>query len=298
MSVTVDSGKDYEQIWDIESHSLSNLSRMNVTRDVLVVGDTVKIAGLPARRSETSLFMLHLLLTDGREVLFQPGLTPLWSNNVIGTDDVLYGRVEEFDESKRPTTMFAVWTTNYSDRGSWPLFPVTSENYPLTDAARAKMAEYDVERDNPLAHCNPKGMPSAMAQPYPIELIAADDKIILKIEEYDAVREIHLTASHDDGGVAASNLGYSTGRWDDDTLIVTTTKISFPFFDVLALPIFVPQSDAMHVVETFRLREGGNYLDYTMVVTDPATLSEPVSFKKFWKWRPGATVEPYECEEE
>jgi hypothetical protein len=295
--VTVDAGSDSEQVWEIESHSLSNLHRMDVTRDVVVVGDTVKIAGYPARRNDQGMFMLHMLLTDGREALFQPGLTPLWSNNIIGSDDVLYGKVEELDETKRPTTMFAVWTTNYSDRGSWPLFPITSENYPLTDAAKAKMATYDVELDTPLANCAPKGMPSAMAQPYPIQLIDENDRIFLKIEEYDAVREIHITDVHDAGGIEPSILGYSTGNWDEGTLVVTTTNISFGFFDVLALPIFVPQSDAMHVVETFKLRAGGNYLDYTMVVTDPATISEPVTFGKFWKWRPGAMIQPYECED-
>jgi hypothetical protein len=36
-----------------------------------------------------------------------------------------------------------------------------------------------------------------------------------------------------------------------------------------------------HVVETFKLRAGRNYLDHTMVVTDPATISEPVTFGKF-----------------
>ena len=295
--VTVDAGSSSEQVWEIESHSLSNLHRMEVTRDVVVIGDTVKLAGLPARRNDHGMFMLHMLLADGREAVFQPGLTPLWSNNIIGTDDVLFGKVVELDESKRPITIFAVWTTDYSDPGSWPLFPKTSENYPLTESTRAKMATYDVERDTPLANCAPKGMPSAMAQPYPIQIIDAKDKILLKIEEYDAVREIHIADVHDVIGISPSNLGYSTGNWDEGTLTVTTTNISFGFFDVLALPIFVPQSDAMRVVETFKLRAGGNYLDYTMVVTDPATISEPVSFGKFWKWRPGAMLQPYECEE-
>lgn len=292
LAVTAEDGT----VWTIESHSVSNVARMNISRDVLAVGESVKIAGFPARRVEDMVFMTHLLLKSGREAIFQEGAEPRWSDEVIGTSDVLHGKIEETDPSKRPTTMFAVWTTDYDDRGSWPLFPQTSENHPLTDEARALMASFDPDDDYPLADCRPKGMPSAMAQPYPIELVDAGDKILLKIEEYDAVREILLTDNHEDGE-PAGHLGYSTGRWDGDTLIVTTTRIDFAFLDVLALPIFIPQSPDVHVVESFRLREGGNFLDYEMVVTDPATLTEPMTFRKYWKWRPGATVRPFECEE-
>ena len=283
-------------VWTIESHSVSNVARMNISRDILAIGESVKIAGYPARRAKDMVFMTHILFANGREAIFQEGAAPRWSGEIIGTSAVLHGEVEESDPSKRPNTMFAVWTTDYDDRGSWPLFPRTSENHPLTDEARAVMATFDVDKYDPLADCRPKGMPSAMAQPYPIELVDAGDKILLRIEEYDAVREIIMTDTHDEGP-PAGHLGYSTGRWDGDTLIVTTSRIDFAYMDVLALPTFIPQSPQMYVVETFKLREGGNFLDYEMVVTDPATLKEPMSFRKFWKWRPGAAVQPYECED-
>jgi len=298
LKVIVGEGTDQEQLWDIETHSLSNLSRMDINRDVLVSGVDVKIAGAAARRKANAMFMMHMLLPDGREVIFDQGRPARFTDNVIGTSDVLRGKVVETDPSKRPTTMFAVWTTDYSNPGSWPLFPLTSENHPLTEEAKAKMDVFDIDRDNPLANCTPKGMPSAMAQPYPIQLVDADDRILLKIEEYDAVREIYLSDTHNDQYAPASHLGYSTGRWDGDTLIVTTTKIDFGYLDVLSLPKAIPQSPDVHVIETFRLREGGNELDYTMTVTDSATLTEPMTFSKYWQWRTGAKVMPFECDPE
>ena len=225
-----------EKVWEVESHSLSNLHRMDINAEVLVVGDTVKIAGPPGRRKDSYLFMYHLLLKDGREVIFQQGAEPRYSQNVVGTSDILRGAVGDTNPEDRPTSMFAVWTTDYANKGSWPVFPKSADGYPLTDAAKAKMAEYDMDRDYPLANCTPKGMPSAMAQPYPIELVEEDGKVLLKIEEYDAIREIYITDSHDTSGREPANLGHSTGRWDGDTLIVTTTNISFEYFDVLATP--------------------------------------------------------------
>lgn len=297
IKVLVGAGTESEQVWNVESHSLSNLHRMQITRDVLRIGDAVKLAGPPAQRQANSLFMFHMLLPDGREVVFQQGADPYFAEETIGTSDYLRGAVADVDPSERPTSIFAVWTTDYSNPGSWPLFPRNSENHPLTDAARTQMEAFDIDRDNPLADCAPKGMPSAMAQPYPIELVDAGEQILIKIEEYDAVREILLSDSHDAEDAAPSHLGYSTGRWEDDMLVVTTTDIHFAFLDVLSLPKAIPQSPDIHVVETFRLREGGGHLDYTMLVTDPATLTEPMTFGKYWQFRPDATVEPFECED-
>ena len=297
LKVLVNGGTPEEQVWDVESHSLSNLHRQAIDSSVLVIGDAVKMAGPPGRRKKNFLFMYHLLLDDGREVVFQQGAEPIYSQKVVGTSDILRGAVGDTNPEERPTSIFAVWTTDYSNPASWPVFPKSSENHPLTDAARAKMAEFDIDRDNPLANCAPKGMPSAMAQPYPIQLINSEDEIVLKIEEYDATRNITLSNSHDVSGIETSNLGYSTGRWDGDTLVVTTTKISFPYFNVLAAPKAISQSKDMHVVETFKLRGGGAYLDYTMTVTDPATFTRPITFNKFWQWRPGAKIEPFDCDD-
>jgi hypothetical protein len=44
-------------LWDIESHSLSNLSRMDVDRSAMIAGDVVRIAGVPARRKPHAMFV-------------------------------------------------------------------------------------------------------------------------------------------------------------------------------------------------------------------------------------------------
>ena len=297
LKVLVDAGTPNEQVWEVESHSLSNLRRQKIDRSVLVEGDAVKMAGPPGRRKDHYIFMYHLLLDDGREVVFQQGAEPIYSDKVVGTSDLLRGAVVGSNPDELPTTMFAVWTTDYANRGSWPVFPGKSEDHPLTPAARAKMEAYDIDRDNPLANCAPKGMPSAMAQPYPIQLVEGDGEILLKIEEYDATRVIHLQDTHNPGDGPHGHLGYSSGRWEGDTLVVTTTDIDFDYFNVLAAPKAISQSDNVHVVETFKLREGGAFLDYTMTVNDPETFTRPLTFNKYWQFRPDAAVEPYVCDE-
>ncbi|MEM9208725.1 MAG: DUF6152 family protein [Pseudomonadota bacterium] len=295
LKVLVNEGTADEQVWEVESHSLSNLRRQSIDDSVLVVGDPVRMAGPPGRRKTNYIFMQNLLLKDGREVIFEAGVAPRYSDVIVGDPDALLGPADNVDADGVPTSIFAVWTTDYGDPGSWPVFSFASEDHPVTPAARAQMAAHDVDQDDPIANCTPKGMPSAMSQPYPIQLIEGDTEILLRIEEYDATRTIHLQAEHDPGDRPADPLGYSSGRWEGDSLIVTTTNIDFGFFNVLAAPKPVPQSPDVHVVETFRLRQGGGFLDYTMTVTDPTTHTRPMTYNKFWQWRAGAKIEPYVC---
>ena len=47
--------------------------------------------------------------------------------------------------------------------------------------------------------------------------------------------------------------------------------------------------------ERFTVSEDGKRLDYTILITDPATLTEPVLLDRFWLWVPGRQVELYDC---
>ncbi len=295
LKVLANPGTADEQVWEIESHSISNLRRQSVDQSVLVVGDPVRLAGLPGRRKDNYVFMQNLLLKDGREIIFEAGIKPRYSDVLVGEADALFDPKKAGSADERPTTIFAIWTTDYDDLGSWPVFSFTTDGHPVTSRAEAIMDAHDIDADDPLANCAPKGMPSAMSQPYPIQLIDEGNSIVLKIEEYDAMRRIHLQDTHEPGNEPPSHLGYSSGRWDGGTLTVTTTNVDYGFFNVLAAPKPIPQSADIRIVETFRLRDGGEYLDYTMTVTDPTMLTQPMTYEKFWQWSPGATIEPYVC---
>ena len=67
------------EVWDIETHSVSILSRMEVGPELIDVRDPIGLAGKPARRSENGLFALHALLEDGNEIVLDPGGAPRWA---------------------------------------------------------------------------------------------------------------------------------------------------------------------------------------------------------------------------
>jgi hypothetical protein len=92
-------------------------------------------------------------------------------------------------------------------------------------------------------------------------------------------------------GAAASPLGYSVGRLEEDSLVVTTTHLNWPFFHQLG----VPQTENSVLVERLRASADGGRLDYELTVSDPAVFTEPVTGQRHWFYRPGEEIQPYDC---
>ena len=283
VEVTDENGET--QRWNIETASVSILRRMDISRDVIEVGQRVRVAGNPARRGGDRVYALNLLLPGSQEVLLGPGSVRRWANDTIGSSDTWHA--EAGDASDPSRGIFRVWSTRIS-----PENRLQNTRYPLTATARAAAEAYDPVDDSPILNCAPKGMPTIMSQPYPIEFVEQDDAIRLRIEEYDLVRTIHLDGEPGRTGQPPSDLGYSVGRWDGRTLVVTTTDITWTYFDTA---IGIPQSDAVELVERFTPSVDGSRLDYVLTVTDAATFTQPVVMDKYWLWIPGVRVEPYDC---
>ena len=88
--------------------------------------------------------------------------------------------------------------------------------------------------------------------------------------------------------------GYSTGRWDGDSLVGETTDIGASSLDGRG----TPQSSSIHLHERFTPASDGSPLDYRLTVTDPITFTEPLEVERFWIWRPEIAVGSYACGEE
>jgi hypothetical protein len=282
-------------VWEIETSSLTVLRRLGIAEGAIRVGQHVRIAANPPIGDKKEMYARHVLLPDGRELLMNVGLTPRWTQraNAVGDDSLLMAR--EGDGSRPDLGLFRVWSHT---RTIARLFPEVTDPavdinaYPLTPAARAQLAEFDRRTDNPTANCVPKGMPTIMEAPYPIEFVRQQNgDIELKLEEYDLTRHIYMNSSAARELTAPTPLGDSVGRWDGATLVVMTTRISWPFFSQLG----IRQSPAVEIVERFAPSADGSRLDYEMTVTDPATFTRPVVLRQHWLWLPSVTLLPYEC---
>lgn len=284
LEVTVDQGEPTEAVWLLETSSVAMLNRMNVTRDKIAIGEKVIVAGWPARQTDTGLYMNHMLLSTGVELIFTRDKEPRWDGIHYGDTDALSGRVFETDINKRPESIFAVWNTIYGDPNSHGFAAAKLKAQQEAEAAGLENRPPPPPKIDPnysieTYTCDPKEMPRAMGNPYPIEFSQVGDDVQLRLEEYDIVRLFNIADEHDDSAAEVSLTGYSTGVWEGSKLVVTTTK--------------VVGHEGETFVETFQMREDREYVDYTRQI-----VGEDAIASKYWRYVPGTEMEPYECTSE
>ena len=273
----LDSGE--REVWKAESGSTNSLERLGIGPDVVQVGDRVSLMGAASRRGLTTMAAYTMTQDDGTEV-------PLWPQRAeqLGRDVVLAAISAEAQEqgAREARGIFRVWSRTGTGLDSF---------LPFTETAIAARDTFDPLADDPALQCVPPGMPGMMNNPYPIEFVDEGDRIVLRLEEWDGVRTIQMTEAASVAEQTASPYGYSAGRWEGNTLIVSTSRINEPYFD----DIGTPQSADIEIVERFILNDDEDQLEYSAAVTDPATFTEPATLVGRWFWKPGEEIKPFQC---
>jgi len=266
------------ELWEVEFGSVNTVERLGVSRDVVSVGDRVRITGSMGRNGLKAMFAGLITLPDGREVVLQAG------------EERRYGLTEDAIRSARNADarlradIFRVWLPKERPRTS-----SGTTQFPLTAAAQGLKAQWDPAED-PALRCIPPGLPTAMDNPYPIQFLDQGDTIVMLLEEWDGIRTFHMNGQRP-AEVAQPRMGYSVGGWDGNTLIVETTDIDWRFIDDLG----TPQSEEAVIVERFALSADGTSLAWEARITDPVNFTEPVVMEGLWVWIPGHQIKPFDC---
>jgi hypothetical protein len=149
---------------------------------------------------------------------------------------------------------------------------------PLTPGAAAQSVK-NLERrnslDTPTTHCLPYGLPNRYFNARPFKIFQTRDAIAMFFELDGVFRQIHTDGRKLPIDPFPSWMGYSTGRWAGDTLIVDTAG----FNDQTWLDsIGHPHSEALKVQERFHRRDFG-HMDIEATLDDPKILTKPVTVK-------------------
>jgi hypothetical protein len=289
-----------DQLWEIESADLTRLDRSGLPRDLLKVGDVVAFAGNPSTRRDRRMYVTNLLVADGREILLRGNVKPRWAPDRV------------VDTEARPPTPAAGAAATATATASKGFFgkvlvptregqaPAWVRNPPLTEAAVAGKAAYDEVVDDPVLGCVSPGMPRVMLRsgPYAVRFVERGADLVLQNEWFEIDRLIHMDGKEPPANAPYTPLGYSAGKWDGDALVVTTTHIDWPYFELYGL-VGVPQSRDMRIVERFTPRDGGATLRYDFSAADPSAFTEPVAYDNYvtFRWQPGLEFLPYDCVE-
>jgi hypothetical protein len=184
-----------------------------------------------------------------------------------------------------------------------PYAGISNQHPPFTEWGQSK---YDANKpsygpkavppaqgNDPIGTCDPTGFPRNMFSPSrPVQFIQLPNQL-LQIFQYHSVRRTIWT----DGRPIPKDLdpswyGYSVGKWDGDTFVVTTGGLR----EQTWLDHFGdPHSEDMTVEERYH-RVDYDTFELVLTVNDPKTYSKPwVSPTKIFKLTPEQALEEEYC---
>lgn len=184
----------------------------------------------------------------------------------------------------------------------WPDHP------PFTEFGRSESARLgDLKNVVP---CQPGGPIFAMWELglFPIEILEAPDRLVIKPENSALARHIYLDRSRHPDDLDPTWMGDSIGKWEGDVLVVDTigTNGRTRAINGVGSNALVseddskprlPVSDQLHLVERLRLVADGEVLEDEMTITDTKIYTAPIVVKHYWQRRPDIAVLEYVCGE-
>lgn len=277
--IHIDSESDSGELvrWEIEAQPPAALRRMGWSRSMLAVGETVAITGNPP-------------------------------NN--GTDNVLLGQIFEkvdgvlYDEAEAMNKMVAdapvanqaaeslagVWTTKL-DFGVFPHFFFAAGEEELTNRGEMAREAYDEHTMNPGLRCIPLTAPTSMLMTDTKQITISSQSVTIA-SDYNGIERIIHTNVDDHEGVPDSLHGHSIGRWEDDTLIIDTTRFTT---NIIGNGAGLPSGNEKRLTEKLTLGADGKSLSYSFELFDSEFIASAIAGTVEWNFRPDLMFVTEEC---
>jgi hypothetical protein len=125
----------------------------------------------------------------------------------------------------------------------------------------------------PSSSCVPAGVPMFMGYggPNPIVFLQTPKEVWMIFQSDQQVRRVYLGVSHS-ANPKPSWYGESVGHYEGDTLVVDTIGLS----DKTVVDVYrTPHTDKLHVVERWRMVDGGKGMQVIFTVDDPGAFYQP-----------------------
>ncbi len=146
-------------------------------------------------------------------------------------------------------------------------------NVPLTPAAQADVeAQRKSGQVMAKQRCLPVGLPFMMVNELPIEIVESPERIAIIGEQAELARTIYLDTDKHTTDIQPAWNGNSYGKWVDGVLMVDVANFNDR---VPHIPGTAKGSTSTHLVETYKVVEGGKGLVISMTFDDPKLLTKP-----------------------
>ena len=146
-------------------------------------------------------------------------------------------------------------------------------------------------KDIPASYCKPTGVPMLNSVPLPVKIIQTPRLILILYEEGTVYRQIFLDGRRPIKDAEPRFMGYSSGKWDGDVLVVETVG----FNDQTWLDgMGHPHSDALRLIERFRRRDAG-HLEIETTIDDPKMYTNTITYTPTMTLVPDEDLLEYFC---
>lgn len=163
-----------------------------------------------------------------------------------------------------------------------PLQPEALKLFQYNREGVTDPSESGLDERDPSNFCYPVGATRIYTIPRPVEIRQLPGLTLLLSEWDHTIRRIYTDGREHPDGFPLVWEGHSIGKWDGDTFVVDTTSLR-PETWVDA--IGTPHSDALHIVERFRLLDR-NTLEIDVLFEDSKAYTKPWGGKKVFEWKP------------
>ena len=172
---------------------------------------------------------------------------------------------------------------------------VVGNEIPYKPEALAKKKENQANalKLDPEIKCYMPGVPRAMYQPYPFQIVQSPAVVMFAFEFAGAVRTVYVNGKEE--APVDSWMGWSNGRWDGDTFVIDTTGFNGQsWFDRAGNYT----TETLHVVERITPMTR-DVLNYEVTVEDPAIYSRPwkMQMPLYRRMERNAQLVEYKCVE-
>ncbi len=123
----------------------------------------------------------------------------------------------------------------------------------------------------PGSSCKPAGVPAFMLDGGPFFFVQTPKKVTIIAQGGPDVRHIYMDAPHSKN-IKPSWYGESVGHYEGDTLVIDTIGLNTKSF---VDHFRTPHTEKLHVVERWRMIEGGKQIESLITIDDPDTFNQP-----------------------
>ena len=273
------------ETWRAEGDAINTLVRNGLTKEHFQIGTDITVIGPVARSGRNEMIAAQVVVGGVTYGIF-PALADELSEELPEESQQTLTSAAGYEISYSPASnLFRVWTPV-----DFPATGVRPQEIALTDSARARSATYDPAADDLADQCVPPGMPSMLDQPYPIEFIDEGERIIMRLEEWNGRRTIHMNNSSPGEGIGTV-YGHSKGRWDGNALVIETTGIDYRYYNDAGVPL----TRNSVVTERYSISADGRRMDWNATTVDPTLFNSPPVIAGWAVWAPEIAIRTFEC---